>query len=46
MPVESILIGAGVVLMFVTFAVVLAWGDRQTRPQKSAQQSGTERRAF
>jgi len=31
MPIDSILVSAAVVTMFVIFAGVLAWGERQTR---------------
>jgi hypothetical protein len=31
MPLENILAVIAIVGMFVTFAVVLGWGDRQTR---------------
>ena len=46
MPVDSMLVTAGVVLMFVVFAAVLAWGDLQTRPKQLAQQSDAKRRPF
>lgn len=46
MPVDSMLVAASVVLMFVVFAAVLAWGDLQTRPKQLAQQSNTKRRPF
>jgi len=45
MPVDSMLVAASVVLMFVVFASALAWGDLQTRPKKSAQ-SNVKDRAF
>jgi hypothetical protein len=32
MPFDAVQVSAGVVAMFVTFAVVLLWGDYQTRP--------------
>ncbi len=32
MPVDSMLVSAAVVVMFGIFAVVLAWGERQSRP--------------
>jgi hypothetical protein len=44
MPVDSMLVAASVVLMFVVFAVVLAWGDSQTRAEQLAQQASTKRR--
>ncbi|MCK1516226.1 hypothetical protein IVB22_27660 [Bradyrhizobium sp. 190] len=46
MPADSMLVAAGVVLMFVVFAAVLAWGDFQTRPKQLAQQTDARRRPF
>jgi cbb3-type cytochrome oxidase subunit 3 len=46
MPVDSMLVTAAVVLMFVVFAAVLAWGAFQTRPKQLAQQSSAKRRGF
>jgi hypothetical protein len=46
MPVDSIILSVCVVAMFVIFAAVLAWGDRQTRPEHLAEQSDAKRRAF
>lgn len=46
MPVDSMLVAASVVMMFVVFAAVLAWGDIQTRPDQSDRQSDSRRRAF
>jgi hypothetical protein len=46
MPVDSMLVAASVVVMFVTFAVVLAWGESQTRTKQLAQQPDTKRRPF
>jgi hypothetical protein len=34
MPFDAMLVSAGVVIMFVTFAAVLLWGDYQTRPDR------------
>jgi len=31
MPADSMLVATGVTLMFVVFAIVLLWADRQTR---------------
>jgi hypothetical protein len=31
MPIDSMLVSAAVILMFVVFAGVLAWGESQTR---------------
>jgi hypothetical protein len=31
MPLDSILAAVAVTMMFVTFAVVLGWGERRTR---------------
>lgn len=46
MPTESLLVSVCVVAMFVVFAAVLAWGDRQTRPKQLAQQPDGKRRSF
>lgn len=46
MPADSMLISACVIAMFVVFAVVLYWGDRQTRPQQLSRQPDAKRRAF
>lgn len=46
MPVDSMFVAASVVVMFVTFAAVLAWGDLKTRPEQLAQRSDAKRRAF
>jgi len=34
MPIDSILVSAAVVAMFVAFAAALIWGERQTRSLK------------
>ena len=46
MPTDSMFVSVGVIAMFTIFAVVLYWGDRQTRPDRLAQQSDGKRRAF
>jgi hypothetical protein len=47
MPIDSVLVSAAVVAMFVIFAVVLAWGDRQTRQfQSHSAESRPRRRGF
>jgi len=46
MPVDSMLVAASVVVMFVAFAAALVWGDLQTRPKKLAKASGARRRPF
>jgi hypothetical protein len=46
MPTESLLVTVGVVAMFVIFAAVLYWGDRQTRPNQLAGSDNSKRRAF
>jgi hypothetical protein len=47
MPADSMLVALAVTAMFVVFAAVLVWGDRQTRPsQLSRQSDDTNRRAF
>jgi hypothetical protein len=32
MPIDSMLVSSAVILMFLVFAGVLAWGEIQTRP--------------
>ena len=46
MPVDSMIVAASVVLMFVVFAAVLAWGDSQTRTKQLAEQANAKRRPF
>ena len=46
MPVDSMLVAASVVMMFIAFAAALMWGDFQTRPKQLAQASSTRRRPF
>ncbi len=46
MPADSIIVSVCVIAMFTIFAVVLYWGDRQTRPQELAKQSDAGRRAL
>jgi hypothetical protein len=46
MPIESLVVSICVVAIFVIFAAVLAWGDRQTGAKQQADQSGAKRRAF
>lgn len=46
MPIDSMFVAVSVVVMFVTFAAALAWGDLQTRPKQLAQQSNAKRRVF
>lgn len=46
MPVDSMLVAASVVVMFVAFAAALMWGDLQTRPKQLAQQSNAKCRPF
>ena len=46
MPVDSMLVAAGVVITFVIFAAVLAWGDLQTRPKQLAEETSAKRRPF
>jgi hypothetical protein len=47
MPIDSILVSAGVVAMFVVFAGVLIWGDHQTRAARpSVAASAKKRRSF
>jgi len=46
MPVDSMLIAAAVISMFVVFAGVLIWGDFQTRPKQQIRLSAAKRRSF
>ena len=47
MPIDSILVSAGAVVMFVVFAAALMWGDRQTRlAQPGLAVGATKRRSF
>ena len=48
MPIDSVLVSIAVIAMFVIFAAVLAWGDRQTRPQQQQLEveSQPRRRSF
>ena len=34
MPIDTMLVSAAVISMFLVFAGVLAWGDFQTRPAR------------
>ena len=44
MPFESMLVAAAVVTMFVIFAGVLAWGERQSRQLHDQSASGQQKR--
>jgi hypothetical protein len=44
MPIDSILISAAVAAMFVAFAGVLMWGDRQTRSARPGPATGNTKR--
>lgn len=48
MPIESMLISAAVGAVFVIFAGVLSWGERQTRQmnQQPSESQRTRRRSF
>jgi hypothetical protein len=46
MPIDSMLVAASVIVMFVVFAAALAWADFQTRPKQLAQQADARRRPF
>jgi hypothetical protein len=46
MPTDSLFVSVAVITMFVVFAAVLFWGDRQTRPERLVEQSSTKRRSF
>jgi uncharacterized membrane protein len=44
MPVDSILVSAAVVSVFVVFAVVLIWGDFQSQPMRRELPSRSRKR--
>jgi hypothetical protein len=46
MPTDSLLVSIFVVAVFVVFAAVLFWGERQTQPKHLADSSHGKRRAF
>jgi hypothetical protein len=47
MPIDSILVSAGVVAMFVLFAGVLMWGSHQTSTARSSLPAdASKRRSF
>ncbi len=47
MPFDAMVVSAGVVVMFLAFAVVLLWGDYQTRPDRlKADETSSKRRSF
>jgi len=47
MPVDAIIVSGAIISMFLIFAVVLYWGERQTRSlqQGSSEQMITRRRS-
>jgi hypothetical protein len=47
MPVDAMMVSAGVLLMFLVFAGVLLWGDYQTRSDRlKADSNPPKRRSF
>ena len=48
MPIDSVLVSATVVAMFVIFAGALIWGERQSKPmnQQLATGRSAKRRSF
>jgi hypothetical protein len=46
MPVDSILVSAAVVSVFVVFAGVLIWGNFQTDPDHRPVEPSNKRRSF
>ena len=46
MPTDSLLVTVFVVAVFVVFAAVLFWGERQTRHKQLADSTHGKRRAF
>jgi hypothetical protein len=46
MPIDSVLVSVAVVAMFVIFAGVLAWGERQSRSLQMPADGHRKRRSF
>jgi hypothetical protein len=47
MPFDAMVVSVAVVAMFLAFAVVLLWGDLQTRPDRpNADSNRQSRRSF
>jgi hypothetical protein len=47
MPVDAMMMGVAVAVMFLAFAGVLLWGDLQTRPDRlKADSQSQKRRSF
>jgi hypothetical protein len=46
MPIDSILVSAAVVSVFVVFAGVLIWGNFQTHPDHRPAEPSSKRRSF
>lgn len=44
MPVDAMVVSAGVVAMFLLFAGMLLWGDFQTRPDRLKTNSNPQKR--
>ena len=44
MPIDAMLVSAAVISMFLVFAGVLAWGEIQTRPARSAAVQNSQKR--
>ena len=44
MPIDTMLVCAAIISMFVVFGGVLVWGDLQTRPARHAVARSQERR--
>jgi len=44
MPVDAMMVSAGVLLMFLVFAGVLLWGDYQTRSDRLKADSNASKR--
>jgi hypothetical protein len=44
MPIDSILVSAGVVAMFVVFAGALMWGDHQTKAARPGLAASVKKR--
>jgi hypothetical protein len=44
MPIDTMLVSAAVISMFLVFACVLAWGEIQTRPPRPTEVTYSQKR--
>jgi hypothetical protein len=46
MPFDALVVSVAVTVVFVGFAIVLAWADRRTRPAQARPSPAPRRRSF